>query len=466
MVSAEVLQRTISELAAEALCRQSFPYFLTWCKIRSDDPLSPGVIPLEPWPFQIERAEAWERGESEVILKERQMGFSAVLVAPYLLWRSMYFGWTCGYLSKGEAEAVEEIARIAAIYEELPAFLKVPGRVRSQDATFDGGGRVIAFPSTASAGISYTLQCVVMDEASFHPYGAANFAAIQPAASKGQFIIQSTADPEIGPSGFFHDMYWASKKGETPYRAVFVARCRPDRDEAWYARARSAYAGNQERFDAYYPETDAQAFTGRSGLVYPMFSEQRHVPLIHPWRWEDSVRHVAGADFGGGDPTACLPHGLSGTHKIHQFGEFYQRGPVSVYDIASFLGQWPSKRGIAVCDPSEPVAIETLDVALRGTGWRAQAADNRRGEGIGFVAELLADDRITIHAECKESIAEFPGYRWAERTDPNDKTRFATKTPVDHHADGHDARRYAVMELLSMIRKQTTIPKNLARTFR
>ena len=103
------LERVLSEVAAEALCRSSFPEFLTWCKIRSDDPLAPGVIPLDPWPFQVERAIAWQSGQSEVILKERQMGFSAVLLAPYMLWRAMYSGWTCGYLSKGEDEAREEI---------------------------------------------------------------------------------------------------------------------------------------------------------------------------------------------------------------------------------------------------------------------------------------------------------------------------------------------------------------------
>ena len=457
-VSAEVLERTIAELAAETLCRRDFPTFLTWCKIRSDDPLSPGVIPLEPWPFQVERAAAWQRGESEVILKERQLGFSAVLVAPYLLWRAMYYGWSCGYLSKGESEAVEEITRIGAIYDELPSFLKVPGRMRSQDATFDGGGRVIAFPSTASAGISYTLQCVVMDEASFHPYAAANYAAIQPAASKGQFIIQSTADPEIGPAGFFHDMYWASKRGDTPYRAVFVARCRPDRDAEWYRRTRSSYAGQPERFNAYYPEADAEAFVGKSGLVYPMFSEARHVRAEHPWEWEESVRRVAGVDWGGGDPSAIVMLGMSGGQHVHQFGEFYQRGPVSVYEMAAFISAWKGP-GEVKYDPSQGVAGETLNQALRGTGWTASKADNRRTEGMESVAFLLETDRLTIHAGNTNSIEEFPGYRWRDAVDPNSKERYQTHTPVDHHADAHDARRYAVVEMLANMRSQAVIPK-------
>lgn len=456
-VPTDTLRRTIAELAAERLCRDSFPEFLTWCKIRSDDPLAPGVIPLEPWAFQVERAAAWETGVSEVILKERQLGFSAVLAAPYMLWRAMYHGWSCGYLSKGQEESREEIARMKALYDELPPFLRVKGAFRADDCSFEGGGRVISFPSTPSAGVSYTLQLAVMDEAAFHPYGAANFAAIQPATARGQFLILSTADPELGPAGFFHDMYWASKRGETGFRAVFEARRRPDRDAAWYRMTEARYAGQSERFRAYYPQTDVDAFVGKSGLVYPMFSEARHVRVAHPWDWDASVRKVAGVDWGGGDPTAIVMLGMNGNQHVHQFGEYYERGPVSVYEMSAFISAWPGP-GEVVYDPSQTVAGETLNQALAGTGWRARKADNKRSEGMEAVAFLLESDRLSIHAGCRDSIAEFPGYRWRESVDPNSKVRYATHTPVDHHADAHDARRYACVELLAHLRPMPQMP--------
>jgi hypothetical protein len=443
----------ITQAAQRALCEASFVDFLYFLKIRSDDPLHTDLIPLRPWPYQVERAEAWERGESEVILKERQFGFSYALVAPYMLWRAMYHGWTCGYLSKGEKEAYEEILRIQSLYDSLPAFIKTPNaKIRAEDATFEGGGRIIAFPATASAGISYTLQLVVMDEAAFHPYGAGNYAAIRPAANRGQFIIQSTADPEIGPSGFFHDMYWNSKKGLTPYNAVFVARVRPDRDAAWYVNEERAYAGDPERYNAYYPETDAQAFVGKSGLVYPMFSTDRHVKAP-TFRIEDAKRVVAGVDFGGGDPTAVVILGMDGVGRIHQFAEFYERGPVGADKIGGFISRF--KVDAVMCDPSQGTAIATLNQTF---GLPARPADNRRGDGLGFVAFLLENDRLTIDPSCKDSIAEFPGYRWAQRTDPNDKTRYATTTAVDNHADAMDARRYAVAELLALLMANNRLP--------
>jgi hypothetical protein len=363
---------------------------------------TPGIIDLVPWPFQIERAEAWQTGRSEVILKERQQGFSQVLMAPYILWRMMYFGWACGYWSVDQPAARKEVARIKALYEELPPFLRVPCVFRADDAECTAsGGSLIAFPSTPHAGISYTLQLAVMDEAAFHAYGAANFAAISPAVARGQFILNSTAEPELGPAGFFHDMYWASKRGDTGMHAVFEARRRPDRGPDFYAREKARYAGQPERFQAYYPETDAEAFVGKSGLVYPMFSESRHVRAEHPWEWNDSRRKVGGVDWGGGDPTAITLLGMSGDQHIHQFTEFYERGPVSIYEMAAFLSRWPGP-GELMCDPSQTVAIETLDVALRGTGWRARKADNRR-EGMESVAFLLENDRLTIHAGCRDS---------------------------------------------------------------
>ena len=94
---------------------------------------------------------------------------------------------------------------------------------------------------------------------------------------------------------------------------------------------------------------------------------------------------------------------------------------------------------------------------LPASGWRARKADNRR-EGMESVAFLLENDRLTIHAGCRDSIAEFPGYRWRESVDPNSKERYATHTPVDHHADAHDARRYAVKELMVHMRPMLQLP--------
>ena len=59
----------------------------------------------------------------------------------------------------------------------------------------------------------------------------------------------------------------------------------------------------------------------------------------------------------------------------------------------------------------------------------------------------LENGMLTINAVCVYSIAEFSGYRWRESTDPNDKTRYRTATPVDNHADAMDARGQALIRV-------------------
>ena len=435
----------LGELAQFERCRRSFPAFLRHVMVRSDDPLHPIITAWEPWPHLIERAEAWAANESEVILKGRQLGFTW-LVAAYFDWRARN-GWACAIISKGQDEARAVLARVKFIEDNLPLFLRIGATFRADEATYPGGGMIHAFPSTPDAGISYTFQLLDMDEAAFHPYGAANYAAIRPTLSAGgQILINSTADPGMAGSGFMPDIYWASKRGETGYRAVFVPwRERPGRDAAWLERERAAFTGRADEFSAYYAETDAEAFAGRSGLVYPMWRDELHAKVAVT-AYEDCVLRGAGIDPGGGDPTGLVVMGRDRAGHFHQYAEMESLGhdSVTVERMADFLWPWHRRR------PMQAVLIDTaggdtLLNSLRAAGLPVYAAVKDRGQGLGLVAMLLEHNRFTIEPACRESIAEFAGYRWMERTDPNDRTRYATSTPVGHHADRMDARRYWLM---------------------
>jgi hypothetical protein len=431
------------------LCTQSFTEFLSHVMIRSDDPLNPTVSPWQPWPYLTERAEAWSTGQSEVVLKARQLGYTWLLAA-YMNWRARN-GWQCAVISKGQDYSRAVLKRVKFIEDNLPSHLQSGASVQTDAAQYPSGGLITAFPSAPDAGIGDTNQLVAFDEFAFHPHGAANYSAIQPTTGAGgQMLIMSTADPEMGPSGVFPDLYWNSKNGLTGYYAHFEPwHARPGRDKAWLVQERAKFIGMPEEFPAWYPDTDVEAFVGRVGLVFPQFSTQRHV-LAASVPIADCVRVVAGVDFGGGDPTAITVLGMDKTHRVHQYSEFYKRGAVGVDELAGFLSRNIPKGGTVVCDPSQGVAIETLN---RQTPDRihVRAADNKRGEGLGMVAFLLDNDRLSIDPTCTNSIAEFPGYRWATRVDSNDKTRYATTTPVDHHADAMDARRYAVLEITAML---------------
>jgi len=435
------------------LCEKSFVEFLSYIKVRSDDPYNPGAVPWKNWDYLIERADAWAEGKSEVILKARQLGMTW-LFAAYADWCARN-GKAVGAFSAGQVESRAILDRVRYIEEMLPKHLQSGATIRSDDATYPSGGSIRVFPSTEHAGISFTFQVVAFDEAHFHPYGAQNYAAVRPTLSAGgQFLMFSTADPTLGPNGFFHDMYWASERGETPYTAVFIPwNARPGRDEEWLAREKAAFTGLPEEFDAYYPSTPESAFVARSGLVFPQFSTLKHVkPAVTPL--SDCRRVVAGVDFGGGDPTAVVILGLDAEQRVHQYAEFYKRGSVGVDQIGEFLCQFPVDA--VMCDPSQQTSIATL---VGTYNLPARKGDNRRGNGLGLLAFLLDNERLTIEPSNIHSIQEFPGYRWANRTDPNDKTRYATATPVNNHADAMDARRYAVAEILAMLMPRKQMPR-------
>ena len=451
-------QQSLAMVAAQAIAQRDFKFFLSHVKIRSDDPLNPSVSPWQTWDYLMARADAWTSTQSEIVLKARQLGYTWLLAA-YLDWRARQ-GWACAIISKGQLDSRSVIARVKFIEDNLPPYLRAGAKFNVDSAEHPGGGSILGLPSTPDAGVGQTLQLVAFDEFAFHPHGAANYSAIAPTTSAGgQMLIMSTADPELGPSGMFHDLYWDSKNGLTGYNAHFEPWfARPGRDQEWLRREKARFIGLPDEFDAWFPGSDTEAFIGRSGLVFPMFSKERHVksapvPLI------DCIRLVGGQDFGGGDPTAGLLIGLSKDHHVHQYSEMYRRGVVGLDEIAGWWSKAVPRAQpcVVMCDPSQAIAIETLN-RMSSPNIRFLPANNKRGEGLGMVAFLLENDRLTIGPENEDSIAEFAGYRWANKTDPNDRTKYATTTPVDHHADAMDARRYAVLEITAMLHSRHGSP--------
>lgn len=444
--------QSLAMVAAQAVALKDFKFFLSHVQIRSDDPLNPTVSPWQEWDYLMARADAWTSTQSEIVLKARQLGYTWLLAA-YLDWRARQ-GWACAIISKGQLDSRSVIARVKFIEDNLPPYLKAGAKFNVDSAEHPGGGSILGLPSTPDAGVGQTLQLVAFDEFAFHPHGAANYSAIAPTTSAGgQMLIMSTADPELGPSGMFHDLYWDSKNGLTGYNAHFEPWfARPGRDQEWLRREKARFVGLPDEFDAWFPGSDTEAFIGRSGLVFPMFTKERHVkearvPL------EQCRRVVAGVDFGGGDPTAVVVLGMDADQRVHQYAEFYRRGAVGLDEIGGFIKRFPVDS--VVCDPSQGIAIETLKRTYKIP---ARAAENKRGEGLGMVAFLFENDRLTIEPTNTDSINEFPGYRWANKTDPNDRTRYATTTPVDHHADAMDARRYAVLEITAMLHSRHGSP--------
>lgn len=448
-----------------SLAAASFTYFLTFLKLQ--DVRAGGLSTFVPWPHQVDLAEIFERGESVIILKARQLGVSWIIAA-YVLWHAMYRPYSVIILiSKSQLDANELLEKVDRFYQHLPDWLKVPQTAYTKSSPaemqFSSGSRIYAMPSTENAGRSFTATLVVVDEAAFHPFDQENYAAYKPTLDGGgQLIMCSTAN---GPNGLFHDLWqnssflkrfipwWARPSRQKHIDGEPTGDPSPD----WLERERADFQGLPAQFRAEYPSSPGEAFTSSTGLVFGMDDDGVLIFSPEPWpkgnlspdpcRWQDCKWHYAGVDWGGGDPTAVDLIGVTSTGRAHKFRSLHKTGPVSPDDISAFLDANCPPLGFdsIECGADEPSAIAGLVQA----GWPARAAVTDRKEGFGVYAWFLKSRRFTENPEtCPESVAEYHSYFWKPGTDPNTKEKFATRTPADHHADHKDATRYVLMRIL------------------
>ena len=184
-----------------AICQLDFLYFLKWMRIIEAPVLgqtSGGVIPFA-MPEHVLRLIAALLTEPLIsVLKARQIYISTTLAA-YHFWRAFGgIGANLLLFSKGQPEAKELLAKSHRMYDLSPNFLKF---TIDPDSTEELGFPVMrsvikAFPSTQTAGISYTASSITADEHAAHPYADENYTSAKPTIDAGrQFISVFTADP-------------------------------------------------------------------------------------------------------------------------------------------------------------------------------------------------------------------------------------------------------------------------------
>ena len=447
---ADQKQKLIALAAARArekklLANEPFDAYIRRAHIK--DVTSNAVIPFELWPHLHDRVEAWDRGDSEIILKARQLGFSW-LMAIYGAHRSRRPYSKILLISAGERESYELLEKVKFVASQTHIPLE---RSNAGFVSIKGGGELMALPSTENAGRSFTANLVLVDEAAFHPWAAENAKAYLPTiADGGQVIIASTSS---GATGFFHDLYRRAEVdtnndlGLTPVFVPWYAR--PHRDEEWERRTR-ARLGN-DAFKQEYPATPEEAFKVATGLVFPQFSRDTHLRPDDPTPWEQCLYRYAAYDLGGGDPTACVVLGVyrasDGTHKVHGYDLFYkEEGAPTVDELFAFLSSYHERAPLVDIAGDPAPGGETVAQSLRALGLPVRKANNKRGQGLQTLAMFLDNQWLTFaEAPFAPLLREMRSYRWLTRVDQHSKDRYATSTPVDHHGDTIDAVRYALL---------------------
>ena len=248
-----------------ALAEGSFRDFLEHVRIEESQGNGVGVVPFAMWPHLVEVTKLLALHRLIVWMKARQIG-ATWLLAAYCVWKAQYKPSSLVLLlSQGELEAQELLRRCKVVWRLLPEHLKASlERESGERLDFQGGGRILALPSTEKAGQSFTATLVICDEADFHQWFETNLAAVKPTIDAGgQLIAVSTSNEKTIDSPFKRLYRAAPGNG---YKPVFYGwDVRPGRDAAWYA-ARRAEATDVALFEKHYPSTAQEALAAPQSI--------------------------------------------------------------------------------------------------------------------------------------------------------------------------------------------------------
>jgi hypothetical protein len=216
-----------------ALATRNFEDFLDYVRILEPPP-GRGVIPFEKWPHLVETIDILDDERLLVILKARQVGISWLLAA-YALWTAIYHrGAVVLELSQTEKVATALLGKCKTILSLLPPHLQTQvGQDSLTEMSFpDMQSKITALPSTESAGRSETATLVIQDEADYHAYLEANYAAVKPTIDAGgQLIMASTSNKRVATS-LFKELYRGAP--ENGWKGQFIGwSARPGRDDGW-----------------------------------------------------------------------------------------------------------------------------------------------------------------------------------------------------------------------------------------
>ncbi len=187
------------------------------------------------------------------------------------------------------------------------------------------------------------------------------------------------------------------------------------------------------------------------GLVYPMFSRERHILKASV---ETEGDYYVSSDYGIQNPNVfllwrkergakrwiCLKEDYySGRDERHQLTDSQL---VDRLDV--MLGEIRPKR--VIIDPS----AASMKAELRRRGYHTQDANNTVLEGISDVCSMLGADNLAFMPCCENTIAEFGAYLWDSKA-----VEAGVDAPLKESDHGLDATRYMV-KTLHLVRRANT----------
>ncbi len=367
-------------------------------------------------------------------------GKTVCLTVGFLLW-SMTAYENCTFAICGKT--IESLRRnvINQIPQWVEGIFRVEEKRSENRITVYSGGRKNDYylfggrdESSFALIQGITLAGVLLDEVVLMPRSFVEQAIARCSVKGSKFWFN--CNPEGRSHWFFRE--WVEKSEERRVLHLhFTMKDNPSLDEGVRRRYERLYTG------AFYDRYIRGLWRSAEGTVYDMFDEGRHMTdTLPPLTGEPYVS----VDYGTLNPTVFLKW-QQGTDGVwYCTGEYYWSGRESHKqktdgEYADAMDRFLAgtvPRAVIV-DPSAASFI----TELRRRGYRVQRADNRVGDGIRAVGELLRQDKLRFHSGCIHTEAEFCSYVWDETAAQKGEDR-----PVKEHDHCMDALRYFVMTVI------------------
>lgn len=423
---------TVQEQEAEWLkCSKSAAYFIdTYVQIY--DKVLQRWIPFRLWGAQYRVLRALCTHSLNVVLKARQTGLSWLGIGYHGLWKPLFRPIAkTAIFSKRDDEAVYLLGeeRLKGMYERLPVFLQAKAIIKSDAHIFalSNGSVIRAFPT--SAGDSYAMTDVILDEFDLVPDQNQLMRSVKPTIDGGGSMTMISRTDKSRPNTEFKRVYRGARAGTNGWHAIFLPwYAHPNRDPAWYQAQETEIldrTGSTDELYEQYPETDEQALAPRTldKRIPPAWLQKCYdprkplqvdgapaIPGLEVYRPPESGhKYVVGVDPAEGNPTSddsaiSVVDRLTGEEVCVLAGKF--EPSVTAY-YADRLGRWYNNAPILVERNNHGHAVllwlkdnSPLKV-LVGDDHKPGWLDNSRGKAILYdnCADRFHDKEALVHSE-------------------------------------------------------------------
>ena len=273
-----------------------------------------------------------------------------------------------------------------------------------------------------------TLAGVLLDEVALQPESFVNQALARCSVTGSKFWFNCNPD---SPLHWFYKEWVQQPEKHNALRLHFQLSDNPSLSPQIIERYESMYSG------VFYDRYIRGEWCVAEGLVYPMFSTDKHVVKEHGTDGE----YYVSIDYGTLNPCAMLLWRVC-DGRAHLEAEYYYNGrqlrqktDEEYYeDLCRLVGDKYISR--VIVDPSAASFKATIQKKGR---FSVLNAINDVVDGIRVTATMLNDGRITIHESCKHTIEEFGLYSWDDKS-TEDRV-------VKEHDHAMDALRYLIYTL-------------------